>query len=465
MVQYLDTPGVDAIPVGVSNGESGDTAQRRWVSLVSRPGWLAVIGLALALILGVFLGLFIPSAVERNLLNSRVEMFTQIADDLVDDGLIDVATASSTELADFDLHVRHRLIGVDVFRVVLWDQSGVVVYSDAPELVGLSPSSDQITRALRGEPVVGAPDATEGEFESVPGVELLREYYLPITDRNGIVLGVFEVYEDATSISSTISSTRRLVWLSVLLGLGVLLVFLFVLSRASLGVLERRRRRAERSLAEIAIVQKNERERIIGALHDEIGQPLYRVLYGIEGSRSQMDSAGPVVEELDRISRLVRWIDETLRAELLMLHQGSITETDLDTLLHRFVDDVRASSQIEISLTVNGHERLGEGSRAALFRATREAVANARKHAGASKVDIIVAEGNRRVIVDVEDDGSGFRGNLGLGLSSSRDRLEAVGGGLKLLASADGGTLFRAWVPLPFEGEPLVDEPDSSLAS
>ncbi len=427
-------------------------ARRRWVSLLGRPGRLALIGLALALALAVFLGFFIPSMVEKNLLDSRTEMFTQIANDLVDDGLIDVATASPTEIAEFDLHVRHRLIGVDVFRVVLWDQSGMAVYSDAPELVGLSSPSDQITRALGGEPVVDVPSAAEGELESLPGVELVREYYVPVTDETGKVLGVLEIYEDATSINSTLSSTRRVVWFSILFGLGVLLVFLLALSRASLGVLDRRRRQAERLVAEMGRAQESERERIIGMLHDEIGQPLYRVLYGLEGSRSRMDRDSPVGEELGRISGLVRWIDGALRSELLMLHQGSIAETDLDTLLQRLVEDVRAESPLEISLTINGHDPLGEGPRAALFRATREAVTNARKHSGASKVNITVTEGSNRVIVDVEDDGRGFDGDAGLGLSSTRDRLEAIGGGLKLLAP-DGGTLFRAWVPVPPEGE------------
>ncbi len=136
-----------------------------------------------------------------------------------------------------------------------------------------------------------------------------------------------------------------------------------------------------------------------------------------------------------------------------MLHQGSIAETDLDTLLQRLVEDVRTESPLEIGLTINGHDPLGEGSRAALFRATREAVTNARKHAGASRVHITVTEGSHRVIVDVEDDGTGFDGDAGLGLSTTRDRLEAIGGGLKVLAAADGGTLFRAWAPIE-EGNP-----------
>jgi signal transduction histidine kinase len=421
--------------------------------LLDQPGRLALIGLVVAAALAVFLGFFIPSIVEKNLIDSRTEMYAQVANDMVDDGLIDTATASPTEIVEFDLHVRHRLVGADVLRVVLWDKSGTAIYSDAPELVGLSTSSDQITRAFGGEIVVDVPSATEGEFELIPDVALVREYYVPITDETGAVLGVFEVYEDGASISSTLSSTRKAVWFSIIFGLGMLFVFLLSLSRASLRFFDWRRREAERLAADIGIAQKGERERITETLHDGIGQPLYRVLYGLEGSRSRMDRKDPIADELDRLSGLVRWIDGVLRSELLMLSERSGAAPDLVALLHGLVEDVRVESRLEIGLTITGHQPLPELSRAALFRATGEAVANARKHAGASKVDIIVAERGRRVIVDVEDDGIGFRGNAGLGLGITRERLEAIGGGLKLLAAADGGTLFRAWVPLPSEGD------------
>ncbi|MCH8993138.1 MAG: hypothetical protein IIA44_15470 [Acidobacteria bacterium] len=425
-----------------------------WASLLGRPGWLALVGLALALALVVFLGFFIPARVQGHLLDSRVDAFSRVADDIVADGLIDLSTGFPVDFEEFDTHMHHRLIGVDVVRVIVWDSTGVARYSDHPDAVGSTvPHPDRLVSALAGNPVIVDPNPTDIGFETRSDVESIREYYLPIFDPVGGVIGVLEIYEDAGSIEATVSSTRRVVWLSIVIGLGALLVFLFLLSRASLGVLEQRRRQAERLVAEMARAQESERSRIMGALHDDIGQPLYRVLYGIEGSLSQLESDSPVTEELHQTRDLVRWIDGTLRSELMMLHQGAIDENDLDTLLGRLVEDVRSETHIDVTLTVGQHVGLEEGSRAALFRATREAVTNARKHAGASKIDVTITEGSGRVIVDIEDDGGGFGGVLGLGLTTTRDRLEALGGGLQILGGADGGTLFRAWVPVPQRAE------------
>lgn len=409
-----------------------------------------MLGLAVALLVAVVLGIAIPAAVERTLLESRREVFSGIVNDLSSSGLIDRAMSSEAEVADLDEAVRDRLLGADVIGVKLWDVSGTVVYSDAEELIGVPfGPSDDVVRAFGGAPVIEHPTAGEADFAAPTGSALIHEYYVPVEDDSGAVVAVFEVYEQADSIDATLSSTRRMVWLSNGFGLAVLLAFFLSVGRASLAVLDGRRRQSESLVAEMARAQETERSRIIGALHDDIGQPLYRVLYGIEGSVSQLEADSPVSEELHRVADLVRWIDGALRSELLMLHQGSIDENDLDTLLRHLVEDVRAESRVDIELSVGWHVPLGEGSRAALFRATREAVTNARKHAGASKIEITVTEGSHRVIVDVEDNGGGFGGDIGMGLNTTRDRLEALGGGLQILAADEGGTLFRAWVPIP----------------
>lgn len=437
--------------------------RRRWAALLGRPGWVALVGLALALALAVFLGFFIPSAVENNLLRSRTDLIHHVAADLMEEGVLE-ANGLPDDLAELDAAVRLHLLGADVFGVILWDRNGVVVYSDAPELIGEIGDSDKVARALQGYPVVDNPAEEESGSRSSSGIPLtfapppghtaILEYYVPVLSATGQVVSVLEVYEDATAIQSTLASTRLIVRVSILLGLGVLLVFLLVLSRASLRVLDARRRHAERLVAEMATAQEDERGRIIGALHDDIGQPLYRVLYGIEGSLSQLDPDNAVHEELDRMRGLVRGIDEALRSELLMLHQGAIDENDLDTLLVHLVEDARAESRLDITLSLGSHVALGEGPRATLFRATREAVMNARKHSGASEVKITVTESRQRVIVDVDDDGRGFGGELGLGLTTTRDRLEAIGGGLQMVAADGGGTRFRAWVPMPLEVAP-----------
>jgi signal transduction histidine kinase len=415
---------------------------------------LAIGGLVLALALAVFLGFFIPSTVRRNLLNSRTELIAHVADDLVGEGMIDASTGIPADLAELDAAVQLHLLGPDVLRVVLWNTSGMALYSDAPELIGRTAVSDEFSDALQGEPSVKTADSAESELGLLPAGHSAWEYYVPITGQGGAVIGVFEVYEDTESIDSTLASTRRMVWLSILFGVGLLFVFLLMLSRASLNALDGRRRQAERLVAEMARAQESERERIIGALHDEIGQPLYRVLYGIEGSLSQAEPGTPLADELGRASDLVRSVDSALRSELLMLHQGSIFDNDLDTLLQHLVEDVQSETRIEIALTTGQHLPLAEGPRAALFRATREAVTNVRKHSDAAKIEITVTEGSRRLIVDVQDDGGGFGGEEGLGISTTRERLEALGGGLQIVANDGGGTLFRAWVPIPAGVDP-----------
>jgi len=436
------------VAVRIRRGRPSIT-QRWWLSLIGRPGWLALGGLTLALVLAVFLGFFIPSTVQRNLLNSRTELIAHVADNLVEEGMIDTSTGVPADLAELDAAVRLHLLGPDVLRVVLWSTSGAALYSDAPELIGRTATSDEFRHALGGNSSAHTPDVIESELGLLPGDHSAWEYYVPITGEGGQVIGVLEVYEDTVSIDSTLTSTRRMVWFSILLGVGLLFVSLLMLSRASLNALDGSRRQAERLVADMARAQESERERIIGALHDEIGQPLYRVLYGIEGSLSQAEPGSPLADELGRASDLVRSVDSALRSELLMLHQGSIFENDLDTLLERLVEDVQSETRMEIVLSTGQHIALAEGPRAILFRAIREAVVNARKHSDAAKIEITVTEGSHRLIVDVEDDGGGFGGEEGLGISTTRDRLEALGGGLQIVAREGGGTLFRAWVPIP----------------
>ena len=62
-----------------------------------------------------------------------------------------------------------------------------------------------------------------------------------------------------------------------------------------------------------------------------------------------------------------------------------------------------------------------------------------------------VYEVQGRVVLDVADNGVGSAGDSGLGLSTTRQRFETLGGDVDVSAPSGGGTLFRAW--LPFTGQ------------
>jgi signal transduction histidine kinase len=51
------------------------------------------------------------------------------------------------------------------------------------------------------------------------------------------------------------------------------------------------------------------------------------------------------------------------------------------------------------------------------------------------------------VWLEIADDGVGLTGGKGLGIVTTTERLEAIGGGLKVTRRRTGGTLFQAWVP------------------
>ena len=83
----------------------------------------------------------------------------------------------------------------------------------------------------------------------------------------------------------------------------------------------------------------------------------------------------------------------------------------------------------------------------------QEALTNVAKHAGASRVDIVVTRATGRGDAVVEDDGRGFeaggttRGRLGL--VGMRERLALLGGTLAIESARDEGTALVAYVPVP----------------
>ncbi len=104
-------------------------------------------------------------------------------------------------------------------------------------------------------------------------------------------------------------------------------------------------------------------------------------------------------------------------------------------------------TDLSVSFEVNDAPVLLPRYRASLFRAAREAVTNARKHAHATSVSLKLFERGDTVVLEVRDDGIGFSGSPGLGLTAARDRLETDGGGLEITGRPGKGSTLVAWMP------------------
>jgi signal transduction histidine kinase len=103
-----------------------------------------------------------------------------------------------------------------------------------------------------------------------------------------------------------------------------------------------------------------------------------------------------------------------------------------------------------------GHLGLPSRVETQLFGIGREALSNVVKHAGASTARVHVGTGPGVVILEIDDDGSGFdpaaRHPGHFGLESMRGRAAEIGGILTITSTPGHGTVVRVEVPDEADG-------------
>lgn len=421
--------------------------QSEWAE-IGRLGRTALIALGMSAAVAVVLAMAIPQQVERHLIDGEIRSLTRIAGDLEELGMIPPDVNDPAALAVLDELVRVNLLGSDTMRVKIWLPDGTIAYSDQPDLIGLIfPFSQYRIDAFNGQPRVETPDLLRDENAYERDLPRLREFYIPVIGDSGSVVSVFEVYRLAAPIEDTVGNIRQYVWLSIAIGIGLLATFTIILFVRNGRLVVHQRQEAERLLTRVVHAQEVERTRVVGALHDDIGQPLYRVHYGIEDCRARVAAGSPVDIELARVGALVGEVELMLRGALRTMSDDPDAELSLTEAIAGLAETTETETDLSVIFEVNGTPALLPRHRASLFRAAREAVTNARKHAQATSVSLKLFARDESIILEVRDDGIGFSGSPGLGLTAARDRLETDGGGLEITSQPGIGTTLSAWMP------------------
>jgi len=422
------------------------TLRRDWKE-IGGLGRLAVIGLVLALILTIVLGFSITRAARGHLLEARASMVEAAVD-----GLPFFSTDASLDAADLaalNADVRIRILGGETVRVKVWTADGTIVYSDAQVLIGKRFELSEAAKiAFSGDTGTQVSDLSDAAHEIDRMFGELIEFYVPVVGSNGTVVAVVEVEQDVSALNAALGRITRNVWWSIGLGLAVLGVFMGVLAMARAREMNKRRRQAEELLQSSFLAREQERRRIVGALHDDIGQPMYRVLYGLEGSRAKLGGDDPVADELGHLEEIVREMDGTLRNELRILQVELAADTGLDVALEDLVALTGDETGLDVTLTVSLVNPPPREQSTELYRAAREAITNVRKHAQANHVTMSVYEDGGRIVLDVIDDGVGVVNEPGLGLSTTRQRFRVLEGDVEVSSISERGTRFRAWLPI-----------------
>jgi signal transduction histidine kinase len=197
-----------------------------------------------------------------------------------------------------------------------------------------------------------------------------------------------------------------------------------------------------------------ERKRLARELHDSVTQTLFSIGLTVEAASSLVERDPERARaELARLRELVQGAMQEMRSSIFELRPAELEADGLAASLRKHVEVLGRVHRQRIELAVEGEDRRLPGEvEKGLFRIGQEALANALKHARAQtvSVELDLRDGSASLIV--ADDGAGFDPRTAaarsrrLGLTSMRERAEALGGTL-IIDSAEGrGTRVEARV-------------------
>ncbi|MGO9307820.1 MAG: response regulator, partial [Spirochaetia bacterium] len=208
---------------------------------------------------------------------------------------------------------------------------------------------------------------------------------------------------------------------------------------------------------EIVRTEQRERQRIAQLLHDQIQQLLVATLYGLEGLLEEK----PTVEyrqSAKKLSDLVRECISMSRSLMSELSHPSYTEPDLHTALGWLGAWVKEKHGLEVKVQcAQPIAAPVEETRVTLLQSVRELLFNVVKHSGVKEASVELSRGpDGSVQVMVSDAGVGFdpenaraMGLIsgGFGLFSVRERLDVIGGGMKIESAPGRGSRVTVWIP------------------
>lgn len=200
-----------------------------------------------------------------------------------------------------------------------------------------------------------------------------------------------------------------------------------------------------------------ERARLARDLHDTVNQQLFALSMGLatvrRGLAASQIAGNEAVAELESLEQLARDSHTQIREIILQLRPVSLERHGLSSALREYAQRMAEEAGWTLGLQLPDFVELDGPVREALFRVGQEALANVRKHAEARCVTIALVQGEDEIVFTVADDGIGFNTKepvrlTAVGIVGMRERLEEVGGTLKVESKPGEGTTVTAVVPV-----------------
>jgi signal transduction histidine kinase len=202
----------------------------------------------------------------------------------------------------------------------------------------------------------------------------------------------------------------------------------------------------------IVAASDDARRRIERDLHDGTQQRLVSLTLGLRAAEAEVPpGSGALRSELAAIAAGLTEALTDLQELSRGIHPAILSQGGLAPALRTLAR--RSTIPVDLDLDIEPDLRLPAPIEIGAYFVASEALANATKHAQASRIKVSLAPCNGRLRLSISDDGiGGADAARGSGLVGLTDRVEALGGTIEIESAPAGGTSLV--VTLPLEVEP-----------
>jgi signal transduction histidine kinase len=371
---------------------------------------------------------------------------------------------------DFRDEVVARVLRGDVVRLKIWRPDGTVVFSDEERLVGrrFPDEAAELAEVLRDGPIGELTDLTAEEnlYERDLASRLLATYVPLRVGGASTPSAVAELYQDYGPTDA--EADQALAEMDAIMIAGLVLLYLVMLpvvgnagntlrrqtddlarSRDELAALLDERRDL---MSRLVRAQEEERVRIAEDIHDDSIQSVTAVALRLDGLRSRIHDP-EALARLEQIQEAVRGALDRMRKLMFELRPPSLEESGLAAAFRTYLGRVKTEDGLAFTVENTLPEEPPLELRTIAYRIGQEALANVRKHARATRVDVRIVPADGGLRLTIVDDGVGVSGPAPdladhFGVLGMRERAAAAGGWCRVDRAPGGGTAVEAWLPL-----------------
>lgn len=196
--------------------------------------------------------------------------------------------------------------------------------------------------------------------------------------------------------------------------------------------------------------QEKERQRVANELHDDLGSLMATIkLHFDNANSSKKDPA------LQHAQRLLEEAYQKVRGMAHSKNSGVMSDQGLLPAIKKMAQVISETNALEVTVEDFGMgERLENSLELNLFRMVQELVANAIKHAEATKVGIQLTQHEDNLNIIIEDNGQGFdrskviADQTGMGLTTIEKRVEHLEGQFTVDSVLGRGTSILIDIPV-----------------